>query len=76
MSEDQLFDRDEAILGDRAEHMKEIEERGDTSIDPDQIAEVDDEVICCMQACLLSSAGHQNHSSCLGFGWSWTVLKD
>ena len=42
MSEDQLFDRDEAILGDKAEHMQEMEERGDVAIDTDQIAEVDE----------------------------------
>ena len=65
VSEDQLFDRDEAILGDRAEHMKEMEERGDTSINPDQIAEVNEEVICRIRAYQVSLQLH-NYSCRLG----------
>lgn len=49
VSEDQLFDRDEAILGDDAEHLKEMEERGDTSINTDQIAEVDEVLLLSLE---------------------------
>lgn len=39
VSEDQLLDREEAIRGDDAEHLLEIDERGDTVLTPEQLPE-------------------------------------
>ena len=39
MSEDQLLERDEAIFGDKAKHIQEQQERGDTVLNVDGIQE-------------------------------------
>lgn len=44
VSEDQLLDRDEAIKGKNAEYLQELDERGDTVINPDQLPEEEEEV--------------------------------
>ena len=44
VSEDQLLEREEAIRGDDAEHLKEMDGRGDTALSVDDLPEEDGQV--------------------------------
>ena len=49
VSEDQLLDRDEAIYGKDAEHVKAAEERGDTVIGAEDLEDAREVFTCCLQ---------------------------
>ena len=49
VSEDQLLDRDEAIYGKDAEHVKAAEERGDTIIDAEELEDAREVRNFCLQ---------------------------
>ena len=49
VSEDQLLDRDEAIYGKDAEHIKAAGERGDTVINAEDLEDAREVRNCCLQ---------------------------